>query len=73
MTVIKQILFGLLLLTSACSSCQPQAVDPEANAAIDPEKVLIVYLSRTNNAKAIAQIIHENVGGKLVALELPFN
>lgn len=33
-------------------------------------RVLIVYLSRTNNTKAIAEIIHEKVGGKLVALEL---
>ncbi|WP_379802292.1 flavodoxin family protein [Flavihumibacter stibioxidans] len=37
---------------------------------LDPDKVLIVYLSRTNNTKAIAEIIHENVGGTLVALEL---
>src|SRR5687768_17018143 len=36
----------------------------------DPAKVLIVYLSRTNNTKAIAEIIHSYVGGKLVALEL---
>jgi Flavodoxins len=35
-----------------------------------PEKILIVYLSRTNNTKAIAEIIHESVGGTLVALEL---
>jgi len=34
------------------------------------EKVLIVYLSRTNNTKAIAEIIHKKVGSKLVALEL---
>jgi flavodoxin len=34
------------------------------------KKILIVYLSRTNNTKAIANIIHEVVGGKLVALEL---
>jgi flavodoxin len=33
-------------------------------------KVLIVYLSRTNNTKAIAEIIHQKVGGRLVALEL---
>ena len=33
-------------------------------------KVLIVYLSRTNNTKAIAEIIHKNAGGTLVALEL---
>ncbi|MEX6689906.1 flavodoxin [Danxiaibacter flavus] len=35
-----------------------------------PEKILIVYLSRTNNTEAVAQIIQKNVGGKLVALEL---
>ena len=29
-----------------------------------------MYLSRTNNTKAIAEIIHNNVGGTLVALEL---
>ena len=34
------------------------------------KKILIVYLSRTNNTKAIAEMIHERVGGKLVALEL---
>jgi flavodoxin len=34
------------------------------------KKILIVYLSRTNNTKAIAEIIQKNVGGTLVALEL---
>ena len=34
------------------------------------KKNLIVYLSRTNNTKAIAEIIHNNLGGTLVALEL---
>jgi len=34
------------------------------------KKILIVYLSRTNNTKAIAEIIQKNVGGKVVALEL---
>ena len=32
--------------------------------------MLIVYLSRTNNTKAVAEIIHRQVGGVLVALEL---
>ncbi len=36
----------------------------------NPEKILIVYLSRTNNTKAVAEIIHKKVGGKVVALEL---
>lgn len=34
------------------------------------KKVLIVYLSRTKNTKAIADMIHLKVGGTLVALEL---
>jgi flavodoxin len=38
--------------------------------SISDKKVLIVYLSRTNNTKAIADIIHQQVGGKLVGLEL---
>jgi len=33
-------------------------------------KILIVYLSRTHNTKAVAEMIHANVGGVLVALEL---
>jgi flavodoxin len=40
------------------------------DAISDSGKVLIVYLSRTNNTKAIAEIIHKNVGGRIVALEL---
>jgi len=34
------------------------------------EKTLIVYLSRTNNTRAVAEMIHAYIGGKLVALEL---
>ena len=34
------------------------------------KKILIVYLSRTNNTKAIAELIQKKVGGTLVALEL---
>lgn len=33
-------------------------------------KILIVYLSRTNNTKAVAEFIHEELGGTLVPLEL---
>lgn len=34
------------------------------------QETLIVYLSRTNNTKVVAEIIHEKVGGDLVLLEL---
>ncbi len=37
---------------------------------LSDKKVLIVYLSRTNNTKAVAQIIQRQVGGMLVQLEL---
>lgn len=40
------------------------------DAPLDTGKILIVYLSRTNNTKAIAEMIHNKVGGTLVALEL---
>jgi len=36
----------------------------------DSDSILIVYLSRTNNTKAVAEIIHDEVGGDLVPLEL---
>ena len=49
-----------LALVNCCSNAQP----------LSSQKVLIVYLSRTNNTKAIAEIIQKQAGGKLVALEL---
>ena len=45
-------------------------MNAEKDSTADPDKVLIVYLSRTSNTKAIAEIIHNNVGGTMVALEL---
>jgi flavodoxin len=52
------IMAGLILI-SGCSNAQSSA-----------NNVLIVYLSRTNNTKVIAEIIQQNIGGKLVALDL---
>jgi len=43
---------------------------PKSQTPTTDNKVLIVYLSRTNNTKAIAEIIQKEVGGTLVALEL---
>jgi flavodoxin len=67
---MRQILFSFFLFLSACSSSQVKDVPARIDGKLDPEKVLIVYLSRTSNTKAIAEIIHRNVGGRLVALEL---
>jgi flavodoxin len=62
---MKTVIFNSLLLINLCvsSSCSNGQTP-------SPKNILIVYLSRTNNTKAIAEIIQRNVGGKLVALEL---
>jgi flavodoxin len=57
--IVCCIMIGLFL-SSGCSKGQ----------SMPSKKILIVYLSRTNNTKAIAQIIHKNVNGTLIALEL---
>lgn len=62
-------LFAVLLLIS-CSSSGTKTKIAQTEHAVNPDKVLIVYLSRTNNTKAVAQMIHQKVGGTLVALEL---
>jgi flavodoxin len=50
----------------------PSAQQTRANAQAlsGDKKILTVYLSRTNNTKAIAEMIHQEVGGTMVALEL---
>ena len=63
-------LIALYFLISACSSLQTKNNAGKTDSTLNSGKVLIVYLSRTNNTKAIAEIIHNNVGGKLVSLEL---
>ncbi len=57
-----------ICLLSSCSSAQqaPSDVQPPPGE----KKILIVYLSRTNNTRAVAELIHQKVGGTLVALEL---
>lgn len=67
---MTQMLLILILLLSVCSSSDIQDINSAAEVSIDPNRVLIVYLSRTNNTRAIAEIIQKNVGGKLIALEL---
>jgi flavodoxin len=69
--LISYMLLAFYLLISACSSSQTHDINAGMNSiSIDSKKILIVYLSRTNNTKAIAEMIQRNVGGTLVALEL---
>lgn len=41
-----------------------------AKSPAEEKQILIVYLSRTSNTRAVAEIIHQEVGGTIVALEL---
>jgi flavodoxin len=66
--VLSLIFFAAICLLPGFPSAQQQPAKDERFPA--EKKVLIVYLSRTNNTKAIAEIIHQMVGGSLVALEL---
>ena len=58
------------LLILGCSSSQFKDSNANVDSILKSNKVLIVYLSRTNNTKTIAEIIHNNAGGTLVPLEL---
>lgn len=69
-TFMTNLLLAFLCLISACSPSQTDRFDAPAKPEMDSAKILIVYLSRTNNTKAVAKIIHKQVGGKLVAIEL---
>ena len=64
---------ALLLLLTICSlagCAKAQQPIAETTLSKPDRKVLIVYLSRTNNTKAVAEFIHDEVGGTLVPLEL---
>jgi flavodoxin len=61
-TLLFTAFFGLM----SCSTKSQNTIAKNVNK----ENILIVYLSRTNNTKAIAEIIQNYVGGKLVPIEL---
>lgn len=69
-----QYLFSFTMVVTAIAGLFPfvsQAQEQSAasNGMAD-QSILIVYLSRTGNTEAIAEIIHQQVGGDLVELEL---
>ncbi|WP_462267646.1 flavodoxin [Mucilaginibacter sp.] len=69
--LIIMVVFNML---SGCSKAQQTSGGnssvPSGTGSLAGKKVLIVYLSRTKNTQAIAQMIQKEVSGKLVALEL---
>ena len=72
---MKKIIHLLILLfitgsqVFACKSA-PKMIDSQTETdEINAERIAIVYLSRTNNTKVLAEMIHAVVGGDLIALE----
>ena len=73
--IASLIIAATIGLLPGCSKAQPapanaQPAPTNAQPVTAEKKVLIVYLSRTNNTKAIAELIHQKVGGTIVTLEL---
>jgi len=67
-TILSLIVFATIGLLSGLAWAQQR---PAEGRRLQGEKnILIVYLSRTNNTKAIAEMIQQKVGGRLVGLEL---
>lgn len=67
----KEVFTLLLIVCLGLASRSSKAQERDAHpAGVNREKVLIVYLSRTGNTEAVAEIIHEEVGGDMAELEL---
>lgn len=58
------------VLIAACTTAEMKGGGTNRMVPAVSGKILIVYLSRTSNTKAVAGMIHQKVGGTLVALEL---
>lgn len=59
---------AIICLLFSCSRAQQAPANDQPPPG--EKKVLIVYLSRTNNTRAVAEFIQQKVGGTLAALEL---
>jgi flavodoxin len=66
--VMSLIIAATICLPSGCSRAQELPADTQPLTG--EKKILIVYLSRTNNTKAVAEFIHQRIGGSIVAIEL---
>jgi len=69
MALVSHYLISFLLVVSSCDFSDrqtPLTLEEDQNQ----QNIMIVFLSRTKNTKALAEIIHDQVGGTLVELEL---
>lgn len=73
--IFKLMLCTFLFTTISCSRAEQALAAKEELPLVSEDlsqdkKILIVYLSRTKNTKAVAEAIHKKVSGDLIALEL---
>ena len=52
---MTHLLLAFLFAISGCSSTQTERIDAVAGYDVNSAKILIVYLSRTNNTKAVTE------------------
>lgn len=69
------LLLCLLFAVTSCSGAEEATLGDKDTPItgtdfLKNQKVLIIYLSRTKNTQAVAEIIHRQVSGDLVGLEL---
>lgn len=68
LTILKKgLIVSKLIVTLSCLCFAQSNLFAQP---VSSEKILIVYLSRTQNTKAVAELIQKNTGGKLIAIEL---
>ncbi|WP_104381655.1 flavodoxin [Sphingobacterium sp. HMA12] len=73
--VLYGFIISIFLSVTSCSRAEESGAQKDTSLvekadSLQDKKVLIVYLSRTKNTKALAEIIHRKVGGRLVGIEL---
>lgn len=67
-TALLVLITTVVCMFSGCSKAQENLQNNKES--ISDKNILIVYLSRTKNTKAVAEIIQKNTGGLLVEIEL---
>jgi flavodoxin len=68
--LLTALLISILISQNSCRESSTELDTPSTSPSGGEERILIVYLSRTENTKAVAEIIQQRVGGDMVQLEL---
>jgi len=65
---MKYLVLLMLVFTLSCQGQAEKTVQHSTENKAQP--ILIVYVSRTNNTRAVAQMIQKKTGGEMTAIEL---